>query len=76
VRKPFRGFGLGRLLVDHTLLHAKQSGYSTMLLDTLTDMETARALYAQAGFVEVPPYYHNPIPGAHYLKVDIDAGFT
>jgi putative acetyltransferase len=76
VRKPFRGFGLGRLLVDHTLLQAKQAGYSTMLLDTLTDMETARALYAQAGFVEVPPYYHNPIPGAHYLKVDLDAGFT
>jgi putative acetyltransferase len=72
VRKAFRGFGIGRLLVDHTLLHAKQAGYSTMLLDTLTDMETARALYAQAGFVEVPPYYHNPMPGAHYLKVQLD----
>jgi putative acetyltransferase len=72
VRKAFRGFGIGRLLVDHTLLHAKQAGYSTMLLDTLTDMETARALYAQAGFVEVPPYYHNPMPGAHYLKVDLE----
>lgn len=72
VRKAFRGFGLGRLLVDHTLLHAKQAGYHSMLLDTLTDMETARALYAQAGFVEVPPYYHNPMPGAHYLKVDLD----
>lgn len=73
VRKAFRGFGLGRLLVDYTLLHAKQAGYNTMLLDTLTDMETARALYAQAGFVEVPPYYHNPIAGAHYLKVDLDS---
>ena len=71
VRKAFRGFGIGRLLVDQTLFHAKQAGYSTMLLDTLTDMETARALYAQAGFVEVPPYYHNPLPGAHYLKVDL-----
>jgi len=72
VRKAFRGFGIGRLLVDQTLLHAKQAGYRTMLLDTLTDMETARALYAQAGFVEVPPYYHNPLPGAHYLKVDLE----
>lgn len=72
VRKAFRGFGIGRLLVDQTLLHAKQAGYSTMLLDTLTDMETARALYAQTGFVEVPPYYHNPLPGAHYLKVDLE----
>jgi len=23
------------------------------------------------GFVEIPPYYHNPIAGAHYLKVDL-----
>jgi hypothetical protein len=23
------------------------------------------------GFVEIPPYYHNPFAGAHYLKVDI-----
>ena len=48
-----------------------EPGYTTMLLDTLSDMETARALYQEAGFVEVAPYYHNPIPGAHYLKVDL-----
>jgi hypothetical protein len=42
-----------------------------VLLDTLDDMETARALYADLGFVEIPPYYHNPIAGAHYLKVDL-----
>jgi len=23
------------------------------------------------GFEEIPPYYHNPIAGAHYLKVDL-----
>jgi putative acetyltransferase len=38
-------------------------------LDTLSDMEAARALYQEAGFVEIPPYYHNPLAGAHYLKV-------
>lgn len=69
VRRAYRGFGLGRLLVDDTLLHAKQSGYDSMLLDTLRDMEAARALYAEVGFEEVAPYYHNPLPGAHYLKV-------
>lgn len=71
VRRMFRGFGIGRLLVDHTLMHAKQAGYDVMLLDTLSDMETARALYAQAGFEEVAPYYHNPLPGAHYLKAQL-----
>jgi putative acetyltransferase len=28
-------------------------------------------LYESLGFVEVPPYYFNPIPGAHYLKVEL-----
>jgi ribosomal protein S18 acetylase RimI-like enzyme len=39
-----------------------------VLLDTLSDMETARALYHELGFEEIPPYYHNPIRGSHYLK--------
>ncbi len=71
VRRAFRGFGLGRLLVERILTEGQLAGYTTMLLDTLNDMETARALYQQAGFMEVAPYYHNPIPGAHYLKVDL-----
>ena len=41
-----------------------------MLLDTLDDMEAARELYESLGFEEIPPYYFNPIPGAHYLKAD------
>jgi GNAT superfamily N-acetyltransferase len=69
VRRAYRGFGLGRLLVDQILLQAKQAGYDNMLLDTLRDMEAARALYQEVGFEEVAPYYHNPLPGAHYLRV-------
>lgn len=71
VRKAFRGFGLGRLLVDHTLTAAAQLGYVCILLDTLDSMESARALYADFGFEEIPPYYHNPIAGTHYLKAEI-----
>lgn len=71
VRPAFRGFGLGRQLVEQTMVRAQMAGYATMLLDTLSDMETARALYQEAGFVEVAPYYHNPIPGAHYLLADL-----
>ena len=44
---------------------------SAMLLDTLDDMEAARELYGSLGFVEVAPYYFNPIPGAHYLKAEL-----
>ena len=71
VRKAFRGFGLGRLLVDHTLATAAQLGYDCVLLDTLDSMESARALYGDFGFEEIPPYYHNPIAGTHYLKAEI-----
>jgi ribosomal protein S18 acetylase RimI-like enzyme len=42
-----------------------------VLLDTLDDMEAARALYEDLGFEDIPPYYHNPIAGAHYLKADL-----
>ena len=71
VRKAFRGFGLGRQLVEAALDAARAAGYDCVLLDTLVDMEAARALYEDLGFAEVPPYYHNPIAGAHYLKADI-----
>lgn len=71
VRKAFRGFGLGRHLAEATLDAARQAGYASVLLDTLDDMEAARALYAELGFEEIPPYYHNPVVGAHYLKTDI-----
>ena len=71
VRKAFRGFGLGRQLAEAALDAARAKGYACVLLDTLDEMESARALYADFGFVEIPPYYHNPIPGAHYLKADI-----
>jgi ribosomal protein S18 acetylase RimI-like enzyme len=71
VRKAFRGFGLGRRLAEAILDAARQADYACVLLDTLDDMEAARALYEELGFADIPPYYHNPIPGAHYLKADI-----
>ena len=71
VRRPFRGFGLGRSLAEAILDTARQAGYACVVLDTLSDMEAARALYEDLGFTEIPPYYHNPIAGAHYLKADL-----
>lgn len=71
VRKAFRRFGLGRQMVEAMLDAARMAGYHSVLLDTLSDMESARALYAELGFLDIPPYYHNPVSGAHYLKVDL-----
>lgn len=72
VRPGFRGFGLGRMVAQALLDEARRAGYSVMLLDTLDEMEAARGLYATLGFEEIPPYYFNPIAGAHYLKAEID----
>ena len=71
VRPAYRQFGLGRQLAQALLDRGMQAGFSVMLLDTLDDMEAARGLYARLGFEEIPPYYFNPIPGAHYLKADL-----
>lgn len=73
VRKAFRRFGIGRMVAQALMDRAREAGYSTMLLDTLDDMEAARGLYETLGFEDVPPYYYNPVPGAHYLKTDLDS---
>ena len=71
VRSAYRGLGLGRQMAEAILDTARATGYQHVLLDTLSDMEAARALYVDLGFVEIPPYYHIPIAGAHYLMVRI-----
>jgi putative acetyltransferase len=71
VRPAYRRFGLGRLLAQALIDRGAQAGYSNLLLDTLDDMEAARGLYASLGFEEIPPYYFNPIPGAHYLRASL-----
>jgi ribosomal protein S18 acetylase RimI-like enzyme len=68
VRPQYRGLGLGRRLAEAMLDQARQADYACVLLDTLSDMEAARALYDDLGFEDIPPYYFNPIAGAHYLK--------
>jgi len=71
VRPGFRAQGVGRLLAEAILDAARQAGFDCILLDTLDDMEAARALYEELGFEEIPPYYFNPIAGAHYLKASL-----
>ena len=71
VRPQFRGLGLGRRLAEAILDTGRLAAYDCILLDTLDDMESARALYEELGFENIPPYYYNPIAGAHYLKADL-----
>ena len=71
VRPRFRRLGLGRQLAEAIMDVARLNAYDHVLLDTLDDMAAARTLYEDLGFEEIPPYYHNPIAGAHYLKASL-----
>lgn len=70
VRASFCGAGLGRQLAKAIMDAARVAGYRHLLLDTLSDMEPAKALYADLGFEDIPPYHHNPTAEAHYLRVN------
>jgi putative acetyltransferase len=45
-----RGTGMGERLLRHLLSVARQLGYTTLYLETLTGMDAAMKLYAKVGF--------------------------
>lgn len=67
VARKGRRLGAGKALVDAIIETAVKAGYSEMRLDTLPSMAAALALYAEAGFEQIAPYYNSPIRGAVFL---------
>src|SRR3984957_939617 len=67
VRPAARGLGIGAALVAAIITSAEELGYAEMRLDTLPAMAEAFALYQRFGFLQIPAYYHNPVPGTVYL---------
>lgn len=67
VRPAARGLGIGTALVGAIITSAQELGYAEMKLDTLPSMADAFALYERFGFLRIPAYYHNPVPGTVYL---------
>lgn len=59
--------GTGRALCEHLMKEAKALGYQTMVLDTLTRLTAANALYQKLGFTEIAPYNVNPEPDVAYM---------
>ena len=72
LRPAYRGKGLGRVLVDSIIDEARRLGYTHMRLDTLPGrMDQAIALYQSIGFVEIEPYYKNPVPDAKFMQLEL-----
>ena len=67
VRPEARGHGIGRALVVAIIKSAEELGYAEMKLDTLPSMPEAFVLYKRCGFLEIPAYCYNPVPGTVYL---------
>jgi putative acetyltransferase len=71
VRTQARGTGLGRALAEAVIDRARRLGYAQLKLDTLAQMQAARALYRALGFRECPAYYHNPLGGTAYMALSL-----
>jgi putative acetyltransferase len=69
VQPGHRGKGLGRSLAEAIIAEARAIGYKTMRLDSLTSLKEAAALYRSLGFIEIPPYRYNPLPGAVFMEL-------
>ncbi len=70
-RPECRSLGLGRRLAAALIVKARQMGFRQMYLDTFDDMAAALALYRKLGFAEIPAYYDNPHPGAHFMALTL-----
>ena len=71
-RGRYRGNGMGRIFLIKAVQLAIEWGYNTMRLDTLDRLKAAIALYKSSGFVEISPYYNNPLSEVRYFERKLD----
>lgn len=71
IHNGYRGLGISKLLIKQVINDAKEIGYQRIFLDTLKTMVPAITLYQSLGFIEIEPYYENPLDGATYFSLDL-----
>lgn len=58
VQKEFRGFGVGRKLMEKCIAIAKERKYCKVTLEVRDDNKNAKALYQSLGFEDTEPKMH------------------
>lgn len=72
VRAQFRSRGIGLMLAERLIKHARGLGYNAMYLDTVpAAMRSANVIYKKLGFEAVERYNFSPVLGAN-PKVDVE----
>jgi len=71
VKPSAQGLSAGRRLVEAIILKAKELRYKKMRLDTLKSLDKAIGLYQKLGFVEITPYYANPLDEVVYWELSL-----
>ncbi len=76
VEREARGLGLGRSLVGAVVDHARRTGERRIILETASDLDAARALYAAFGFRKKRSFAGAPWlpPGVRSERWELDLG--
>ena len=53
------------------MAEARERRFVRMRLDTLPMMSEAQKLYRSLGFIEIPPYRFNPVPGSKFMEAPL-----
>jgi putative acetyltransferase len=73
VEPGFRGYGLGRGLVEAAIEWARSRGCGAVVLDTVYDaMPEAGQLYRSLGFAETGKFNDNPLPGVRFYVLKLE----
>lgn len=73
VRPNARRLGIGRRLLAAVERAARDRGLLTLRLDTRNDLVEARAMYADAGYAEIPPHRERRYAD-HWFAKDLATG--
>lgn len=69
VRDAYRGVGLARALCHALIDEARRCGGRRVVLDTLSRLEPALALYADIGFRPIAPYNDNRVADVQHFAL-------